>query len=930
MASLVAYDDSDSETETEPTRSVNSEGQMDDASAVTRSSGMGFASGTVAVTKEGAQHTGDQRLPLARIWRSHPGSCPSQRLQWPSKDPDAAFSISKPPHPSWMSRAPAGHVPLAAACLKSVKSAWDARSSSSHTQSEAESTAGNASSSQRKRGEDCVVPYTPKRLRQLQAQNPEDGGKDKEPPGPPAGYAPAPLRVPPTVSEFIQPYLNSQHRETKVPKRVLFHLRGHRGPVNSIQWCPVFRKSHMLLSASMDKTFKLESGGRAVIVLLFTERLQDLYHLVTQLECILHRFPWGHLRAVPVPPIRQVPPCHPPHLSLKPEVNWRVMNIYAGSTGLGDAAERCSVRQLIRPFPNTCDIFLVWRDERSTLLDGQSKHIEVLRVPQASSRCHVVIISRGQRISYHCTSQAAEEEEVWNAVDSGHCLQTYSVHSEAVRAARWSPCGRRILSGGFDFALHLTDLETGTQVFSGRSDFRVTTLKFHPKDHNVFLCGGFSSEIKAWDMRTGKKLLVLQMVTFASNTSYKCLSHLALLYASIIYLLFFRLRVSRGSYSFTCYYHDTISVTTDNTVATATIFSTTTNTVTTATISSTSTVVITTTTISTISTITTTITISITTTTVSTITTIITITTITTTTVSTIFTTTTVSTITTITTISTITTVSTISTNTIVITTTTTTTTITNNVATTTTFSNTPNTAITTTMSTTTTIVTTITISTSKTGVTITTIFTTTTTKNTIVTNTTITTTNNNTVVSVTITTTTVSNVVPTTIISNTTTSNTTPKPRSGEGDKAPRAECGRVGIAGQKPPSPRPVLLSQERYTCPSLALHPREPVFLAQSNGNYLALFSSVWPYRMSRRRRYEGHKVEGYAVGCECSPCGDLLVTGSADGRVLMFSFRTARRACTLQGHAQACLGTTYHPVLPSVLGTCSWGGDIKIWH
>ena len=51
---------------------------------------------------------------------------------------------------------------------------------------------------------------------------------------------------------------------------------------------------------------------------------------------------------------------------------------------------------------------------------------------------------------------------------------------------------------------------------------------------------------------------------------------------------------------------------------------------------------------------------------------------------------------------------------------------------------------------------------------------------------------------------------------------------------------------------------ISQERYTCPSLALHPREPVFLAQTNGNYLALFSAVWPYRMSRRRRYEGHKV------------------------------------------------------------------------
>lgn len=76
--------------------------------------------------------------------------------------------------------------------------------------------------------------------------------------------------------------------------------------------------------------------------------------------------------------------------------------------------------------------------------------------------------------------------------------------------------------------------------------------------------------------------------------------------------------------------------------------------------------------------------------------------------------------------------------------------------------------------------------------------------------------------------------------------------------DRGPRAG----GLWEANVPSgglhPSMVLLSQERYTCPSLALHPREPVFLAQTNGNYLALFSSVWPYRMSRRRRYEGHKV------------------------------------------------------------------------
>lgn len=156
-----------------------------------------------------------------------------------------------------------------------------------------------------------------------------------------------------------------------------------------------------------------------------------------------------------------------------------------------------------------------------------------------------------------------------------------------------------------------------------------------------------------------------------------------------------------------------------------------------------------------------------------------------------------------------------------------------------------------------------------------------------------------------------------------------------GGGLEAPGAEggwraCQRQEPTGEPAPPSLSPAVSQERYTCPSLTLHPREPVFLAQTNGNYLALFSAVWPYRMSRRRRYEGHKVEGYSVGCDCSPDGDLLLTGSADGRTLVYSFRTASRARTLHGHTQACVGATFHPVLPSMLATCSWEGDVKIWH
>ncbi|XP_053131156.1 WD repeat-containing protein 25 isoform X2 [Hemicordylus capensis] len=119
------------------------------------------------------------------------------------------------------------------------------------------------------------------------------------------------------------------------------------------------------------------------------------------------------------------------------------------------------------------------------------------------------------------------------------------------------------------------------------------------------------------------------------------------------------------------------------------------------------------------------------------------------------------------------------------------------------------------------------------------------------------------------------------------------------------------------------------ERYTCPTLTPHPKESVFVAQTNGNYLALFSSLRPYRINKKKRYEGHKVEGFAVGCEFSPDGMLLATGSSEGKVFFYNYSTARIIRTLSAHSQACVSATFHPVLPSLFATCDWGGEIKIW-
>lgn len=59
------------------------------------------------------------------------------------------------------------------------------------------------------------------------------------------------------ISERVKPYLGRKPNAAGIPKRLLMSLGGHQGPVNTVQWCPVPHLSHLLLSASMDKTFKV-------------------------------------------------------------------------------------------------------------------------------------------------------------------------------------------------------------------------------------------------------------------------------------------------------------------------------------------------------------------------------------------------------------------------------------------------------------------------------------------------------------------------------------------------------------------------------------------------------------------------------------------------------------------------------------------------
>ncbi|XP_038632777.1 WD repeat-containing protein 25 [Scyliorhinus canicula] len=372
-----------------------------------------------------------------------------------------------------------------------------------------------------------VKPYIPKRLRQKEEVTHESKDNTEVLNSGINQTAPEEqqLSLLSKISDFIKPYLKNQHKTSDIPKHSVFHISQHKGPVTTIQWCPVQQHSHLLLSASMDKTIK-----------------------------------------------------------------------------------------------------------------------------------------------------------IWNAIETGRCLKTYLCHSGAVRDVQWSLCGRQILSGGFDSMLHLTDIETAKQIISVHNGCQITCLAFNPENQSVFLSGGFSSTVKAWDTRNS------QIVNEYNAGIQQTLD--------ILFL--------PGGKEF---------------------------------LTST---------------------------------------------------------------------------------------------------------------------------------------------------------------------------------------------------DAVSRDSADRTIIAWDFQTSAKiSNQIFHERYTIPCLTVHPKESFFLAQTNGNYMVLFSTQRPYRMNKRKRYEGHKVEGYAVGCEFSPDGTLIATGSADGTVCFYNYLNSKLVYTLPAHKQACTNVSFHPVHPSILATCDWSGEIKVW-
>lgn len=119
------------------------------------------------------------------------------------------------------------------------------------------------------------------------------------------------------------------------------------------------------------------------------------------------------------------------------------------------------------------------------------------------------------------------------------------------------------------------------------------------------------------------------------------------------------------------------------------------------------------------------------------------------------------------------------------------------------------------------------------------------------------------------------------------------------------------------------------EAFTCPCVRFHPFEQSFVAQSNGDYIAIFSASPPFKMNKYKRYESHGVSGFPIKCVFSVNGEKLLSGSSEGSVYFYDYGTSEVIKKIKAFEQASIDIAVHPIIPNVIAACSWNGEVSVF-
>lgn len=80
---------------------------------------------------------------------------------------------------------------------------------------------------------------------------------------------------------------------------------------------------------------------------------------------------------------------------------------------------------------------------------------------------------------------------------------------------------------------------------------------------------------------------------------------------------------------------------------------------------------------------------------------------------------------------------------------------------------------------------------------------------------------------------------------------------------------------------------------------------------------------------RKRFNGHKVGGFALQPTCSPDGEFVGCRRLRGQLWFWSWKTCKVLNKTPGHVGAVACLDWHPVESSYVASSGWDGVIKLW-
>ncbi len=117
--------------------------------------------------------------------------------------------------------------------------------------------------------------------------------------------------------------------------------------------------------------------------------------------------------------------------------------------------------------------------------------------------------------------------------------------------------------------------------------------------------------------------------------------------------------------------------------------------------------------------------------------------------------------------------------------------------------------------------------------------------------------------------------------------------------------------------------------HAVPAVAIHPSGEYFAGQSMNNTIVVYQATGKFLYQGKRRFFGHSSAGYSIQPGFSTDGKYLVSGSSDGQLHFWDWKSTKLYRSLKAHEGVCMDTVWHPHHPSRVISCGWDSTIKLW-